>query len=81
VGLVLGWTGILALMLVAFVYHSTRLRNLVKMCAWSKTVQWQGEWMPVETYLEKQFDVAVTHSMSPEETAKFTNKTRALEKP
>jgi CHASE3 domain sensor protein len=68
---VLGWTGVLMAVLLAFIAHNSRLKKLVKMCAWSKTIHWEGKWMTVEVYLKKRFDIDVMDSMSPQEAEKF----------
>ena len=45
-----------------------RVENLVKMCAWTRTVEYQGEWVSFEEYLLRRFKIETTHGMSPEET-------------
>ncbi len=45
--------------------------NLVTLCAWSKTVRHEGEWMTFERYLERRFGLMTTHGMSPEAMATF----------
>ena len=45
-----------------------RVENLVKMCAWSRTVEYQGEWLSFEDYLLRRFNIETTHGMSPAET-------------
>ena len=42
--------------------------TLVKMCAWTRTVEYQGEWISFEEYLRRRFNVETTHGMSPAET-------------
>jgi CHASE3 domain sensor protein len=62
-----------AAVLVAALLHRTlqRLRPLVTVCAWSKTVQDGDEWVSFEQYLERRFGVRVTHGLSPEEVARL----------
>ncbi|MDQ3171633.1 MAG: GAF domain-containing protein [Acidobacteriota bacterium] len=45
--------------------------NLVTLCAWSKTVRHEGEWMTFERYLERRFGLMTTHGMSPDAMATF----------
>jgi hypothetical protein len=42
--------------------------TLVKMCAWTRTVEYQGEWISFEEYLQRRFGIETTHGMSPAET-------------
>jgi len=44
-----------------------RVDTLVKMCAWTRTVEYQGEWISFEEYLKRRFRIETTHGMSPEE--------------
>lgn len=39
--------------------------ELVTLCAWTRTVRFQGEWVSVETYLEQRFGVITSHGISP----------------
>ena len=39
--------------------------EFVTLCAWTRTVRFEGEWMDVETYLERRYGVVVSHGMSP----------------
>jgi len=80
-GLVLSWTAVLMLVLIAFVIHNAKLQNLVKMCGWSKMVHWQGEWIPIEEFLQKRFNLEVRDSMSPEEAEKFRKKLTEIQTP
>lgn len=45
--------------------------NIVTMCAWSKTIRHEGEWVPIETYLKSRFGLNTSHSISPKELVKF----------
>lgn len=40
-------------------------RELVTLCAWTRTVRYEGEWVSVETYLERRYGVVTSHGMSP----------------
>jgi CHASE3 domain sensor protein len=48
----------------------TNLRQLVTMCAWTKKIKYQGQWLTLEEYLAVEHHVDVTHGISPEEAAK-----------
>jgi hypothetical protein len=39
---------------------------LVRVCAWTKRVELDGEWVDIETYLRRRFGLQVTHSISRE---------------
>ena len=48
-----------------------KLHNLVTMCAWSKKVEFEGKWIPLEEYVRKRFGVRISHGMSQEEYEKW----------
>ena len=44
-----------------------KVEPVVNMCAYSKTIEYEGEWVSFEEYLRRRFNVATSHSMSPAE--------------
>lgn len=42
------------------------LERLVRVCAWTGRVRWQGEWVRVERFLAERFGLEVTHTISEE---------------
>jgi CHASE3 domain sensor protein len=48
-----------------------KLHSLVTMCAWSKRVQYEGEWIPLEDYMRRRFGVRISHGISQEEFDKW----------
>ncbi len=60
---------LLVVMLISIAFGLRRLqryRTLVTLCAWSKTVSYEGEWLTFEEYLAKRFGLETTHGVSPE---------------
>ncbi len=51
----------------ALVVYLTKLRNLVTMCAWSRTIEYEGEWISFEEYLSRRFNISTSHGISPKE--------------
>ena len=49
-----------------------KLYSLVTMCAWSKRVQYQDQWIPLEEYMRKRFGIRISHGISQEEYDKWT---------
>lgn len=47
-----------------------RVDTLVTICAWSRTVEYQGEWISFEQYLRRRFNINTSHGISPEEAKK-----------
>lgn len=47
-----------------------RVKNLVTICAWSRTVEYEGRWISFEEYLLLRFGISTSHGISPEEARK-----------
>jgi hypothetical protein len=50
-------------------YHRTR--RLVTMCAWTRTIQYEGEWLTFEDYLKRRFGLETTHGIRPDQAGKI----------
>ncbi|HEX9083298.1 MAG TPA: CHASE3 domain-containing protein [Gemmatimonadaceae bacterium] len=65
----LGLAVALAVMLIALLViarGAEHYRNLVTLCAWTRSVEYEGEWISFEEYLRRKFDISSTHGISPE---------------
>lgn len=65
----LGLAGALAVMMIALLVlarSAEHYRNLVTLCAWTRSVEYDGEWISFEEYLRRKFDLSATHGISPE---------------
>jgi CHASE3 domain sensor protein len=72
-GTVLALAAVLAGTVAYFVIRRLHdLEGLIKVCAWTKRVQWHGQWISFEEYLSRRFNLDCTHGMS-EEAAEQVN--------
>jgi hypothetical protein len=65
----LGLAVALALMLISLLViarGAEHYRNLVTLCAWTRSVEYEGEWISFEEYLRRKFGISSTHGISPE---------------
>jgi len=65
----LGLAVALALMLISLLIiarGAEHYRNLVTLCAWTRSVEYEGEWISFEEYLRRKFGISSTHGISPE---------------
>ena len=69
-GLVALNAGALAVLLW-FVRRLQRLEPLVTVCAWSKTIHFEDQWITFEEYLRRRFHVVITHGISPDHAARL----------
>ncbi len=44
----------------------SQARAWARICAWSRTIEYEGEWLTFEQYLQRRFDYRITHGMSPQ---------------
>jgi len=66
----------LALMLVALLViarGAEHYRNLVTLCAWTRSVEYEGEWISFEEYLRRKFNLSATHGISPDALTEIQN--------
>ncbi|HMG69763.1 MAG TPA: CHASE3 domain-containing protein [Gemmatimonadaceae bacterium] len=65
----LGLAAALAVMLISLLVlarGAEHYRNLVTLCAWTRSVEYEGEWISFEEYLRRKFDIPTTHGISPD---------------
>ncbi len=57
---------------VLYLLHRlSRVQIIAHMCAWSRTIEYQGEWISFEAYLKQRFNIDTSHGMSPAESEKL----------
>lgn len=47
-----------------------KLERFVTICAWSKTIRHEGQWITFEEYLRRRYDVKISHGISDKEFAR-----------
>ena len=52
--------------------------ELVTLCAWTRTVRYEGEWISIENYLSRRYGVMTSHGISPQGEAKAEAEERSL---
>jgi CHASE3 domain sensor protein len=63
--------GVFSAIAATLLWRIRRMESLVTICAWSRTIEYQGEWMSFEEYLKLRFDLETTHGISPAESERF----------
>ena len=43
-----------------------QLEDFLRVCAWCRRIDYKGEWMPLEDFMEQGFDTPTTHGICPE---------------
>jgi hypothetical protein len=43
-----------------------QLEDFLRVCSWCRRIDYKGEWMPLEEFMEQGFDTPTTHGICPE---------------
>ena len=76
--ILVGVTAIALIAVVAILLRLEQLRQIVTVCAWTGQVQYEGEWIRLEDYLQRRFGVSVSHGLSKEAAAKMISEIREV---
>jgi CHASE3 domain sensor protein len=66
---------------VMILFRLEKLQQFVTVCAWTGQVKYQGEWLRLDEYLQKQFGISVSHSLSKEAADKMMREIEDLNRP
>jgi CHASE3 domain sensor protein len=58
-----------------------KLQQFVTVCAWTGQVKFQGQWLRLDQYLERQFGIAVSHSLSKDAAEKMMHEIEEINRP
>jgi len=66
------------IMVVVILLRLEKLQEFVTVCAWTGQVKFQGQWLRLDEYLNKQFGISVSHSLSQEAAEKMMKEIEEL---
>jgi CHASE3 domain sensor protein len=69
--LTLGLSCIVAIFFFFLLRRFEQMQELVRICAWSKLIEYEGQWLSVEEYLSRRLHAHVTHGISRVEAGKM----------
>jgi len=69
--LALGVGCFIALIFVSLLRRLERMQEMITICAWSKLIEFEGEWLSVEQYLSRRLHARITHGISHGEAVKM----------
>lgn len=72
-----GGVALFAVTVFVLLRRLARLEGLVTVCAWSRTVEYEGKWLSFEEYLQRRFNINTSHGISPAEAEKAIASFRA----
>lgn len=63
--------GLCAATVIVLLQRLSKAQVLVNVCAWSRTIEFNGEWISFEEYLKRRFNIDTSHGISPIEMEKL----------
>jgi CHASE3 domain sensor protein len=66
---------------VMILFRLEKLQQFVTVCAWTGQVKFHGEWVRLDDYLQRQFGISVSHSLSKEAADKMMREIEELNRP
>ena len=69
------------ILVVIILLRLKKLHEFVTVCAWTNRVRFQGQWLRLDEYLKKQFNLTVSHSLSPEAAEEMRIEIEELNRP
>jgi CHASE3 domain sensor protein len=76
-----GIAAIALIVIISVLLRLEHLRQMVTVCAWTGRVNYEGEWIRLEDYLNKRFGISVSHGISKEAAAKMIQEMRQTKAP
>ena len=67
----IGAVALALLFIVLIRLRLERLQRVVTICAWTGLVKYEGQWIRMDEYLQRRFDLTVSHGLSREASAKI----------
>ena len=72
-----GLTAMALIAIVTILIRLEKLRQIVTVCAWTGQVKHEGEWIPLDKYLQLRFGLFVSHGLSDEAAEKMRQEIEA----
>jgi len=69
--LALGLACVVALVFYFLLHQLEIMQEMITICAWSKLIEFEGEWISVEEYLSRRLEVRISHGISRPEAIKM----------
>jgi CHASE3 domain sensor protein len=77
----IGAVALALLFIVIIRLRLERLQRMVTICAWTGLVYYEGQWIPMDEYLQRRFDLTVSHGLSREASAKIVAEIKESNRP
>lgn len=77
----IGAVAVALIFVVMILIRLDRLQQFVTVCAWTGQVKFHGEWLRLDQFLERQFGISVSHSLSQEAAEKMMREIELMKGP
>jgi hypothetical protein len=77
----IGAVAVALVFVVMIMLRVDKLQQFVTVCAWTGQVKFNGQWLRLDEYLQRQFGMSVSHSLSKEAAEKMVREIEELNRP
>ena len=77
----IGAVALALLFIVIIRLRLERLQRVVTICAWTGLVNYEGQWIRMDEYLQRRFGLSVSHGLSREASAKIIAEIKESNRP
>jgi CHASE3 domain sensor protein len=75
-------TVVMVLMLIVIILRRLeKLQQVVTICAWTGRIQYEGQWIRLDEYLQRRFGLSVSHGLSKEAAEKMIAEMKGFNRP
>jgi hypothetical protein len=75
-------TVVMVLMFIIIILRRLeKLQQVVTICAWTGQVKYEGQWIRLDEYLQRQFGLSVSHGLSKEAAEKMIAEMKGFNRP
>jgi hypothetical protein len=77
----IGAVAVALVFVVVILLRLEKLQQFVTVCAWTGQVKFQGQWLRLDEFLERQYGISVSHSLSKDAAEKMMREIEELNRP
>ena len=75
-------TVVMVLMLIVIILRRLeKLQQVVTICAWTGRIQYEGQWIRLDEYLQRRFGLSISHGLSKEAAEKMIAEMKGFNRP
>ena len=77
----IGTVAMVLAFIIIILLRLEKLQQVVTICAWTGQIKYEGQWIRLDEYLQRQFGLSVSHGLSKEAAAQMAAEVKDLHRP